>query len=199
MCSFLIHYTSFKNCINILNSKQIYFGNILYSNDYYEKMNVEDEVDDSFFVFCTSYKEFDALMWLAYAKGQDGCAIKFHFKKDMNPLNLFRSSDHKIEFKKIDYTQTYFEDIGDDLELLGRIKDSKFESESEYRYIIHEDNNSFYKYEKFLKVDLEFSCLQKIELVISPALNVVANLLKDKLQEQLPVELEITIEDCLNL
>ena len=190
----LIHYSSFINCVSILTSKQVYFGNVFYSNDRFEKSNVSDVMDDGYFVFCTTTRDFDALMWLAYAKSEYGSAIKFIFKKGADFNDLFKSKDYKIESFEVNYTKDYYVEIGDDLDLLGKKKDIRFQGESEYRFLIHLSNNDEKKYNRNIPIDFNFDCLSKIELIINPKLKTIADFVVEKIKNLLPVQINFVME-----
>ncbi len=84
------HYTSFDAALQILLSGKIKFGDIRNCNDQIEIDNLPAEKKEYYFIFCTSEKNIDSLMWLAYAKNKFGACISFNLKNRKQKKTLLK-------------------------------------------------------------------------------------------------------------
>lgn len=159
----LIHYTSLLNAFRILHSRSVKMGNIFDANDYLEKNSIDGEFR-TILTFCCSQSEFSVPMWLSYSGRKDGAALLFTFKDSSSLEELVPSTNkYKVDSFFVEYIPNYVEEIGDDLNKIGRYKDSSFEYESEYRYII--DFDSEIDFDVFCQVN--FDCLESVTIIVN--------------------------------
>ncbi len=166
----LTHCTSFINALHILLEGKVKFGNIRHSNDKCEADLIKDDITSVtlyfFSLFIGTCDDIGSLMWLAYCGRTNGTSITFCFNDCTDFEELFYKDADIFGFPII-YKDNDLEVIGDDCSLTGHVKNSKFEAEKEYRFLIEksytDEIGSIYK-------EINFGCLDKIVLCVGPDL-----------------------------
>lgn len=149
------HYTSFDAALQILLSGKIRFGNIRYCNDKIEIDNLPLDRKDDYFIFCTSEKNIDSLMWFAYAKNKFGACISFNLKKGKQKRTLLKKDKTIGEWN----TGNIIYD-NNSIFKSGFIKNSIFKREREYRYLCITKNRS-------VIADINWDAVEDVTLTLS--------------------------------
>lgn len=133
------HYTSFAAALQILLSGKVKLGNIRNCNDQIEIDNLPPDEKYNYFIFCTSEKNIDSLMWFAYAKNRFGTCISFNLKKGKQKKSLLKKE------KKLGAWLTGNVQYDSKLKFeVGFIKDSIFKGEKEYRYLCKSEQKDIF-------------------------------------------------------
>ena len=178
------HYTSFAAALLILLSGKIKLGNIRNCNDQIEIDNLPPNEKNDYFIFCTSEKNIDSLMWFAYAKNKFGACISFKLKKGKQKKSLLKKDKNLGLWRtgNIQYdTKLKFE--------VGFIKDSIFKREKEYRYLCKSK-------QEYICTDINWDVIENITLTLSSFFD--NELIEKKVFKNLPVKVKVKTAHYFN-
>ena len=156
--------------------KKVYFGNLMFANDKTEKAILENE-ECTLYAFCTFGAEIPSTFWMAYAGRKNGASITFCFENEADIKEMFlpKKSDkgetEEIESFKMEYAKDEDVAIGDNPEKMGRLKNSIFEGEKEYRFLIKQPDRN---YDSHIVRELNVGKIKKIILAVDFRLENIA-------------------------
>ena len=152
---------------------------MIFANDKTEKAILENE-ECTFSAFCTfgaEWEEIPSTFWIAYAGRKNGASITFCFENDADIKEMFlpKKSDkgetEEIESFKMEYAKDEEVAIGDNSEEMGRLKNSIFEGEKEYRFLIKQPHRN---YDRHIVRELNVGKIKKIILAVDLKLENIA-------------------------
>lgn len=137
MSMFLLHYTNLTNAYLIIKHKKVFFNDLTKCNDQRE-IDYQDPTGPIRYIFCCSASPLNSSGWLSYSSGKDGAAIEFVFNEGFEYKDLLVSNERLDSFL-IKYAEDLDDFIPAHLDYVGKAKDSFFEAEQEYRFLIESD------------------------------------------------------------